>query len=227
MAEQAGVLDSLQKKAAVAAAAHPENPERLLVAWIDILRHDLARLEDLRKQIDTLIDSLHSTGDERRTLPRAEAAVQASGPVGIITVPTPWTTTTIPILHALAESLAEWPEGRPLALHVYERTPSANPFDGQVPLRRAEIALQIPDNETATRALRDWLSWHASAPSLSNIQEVEGELSAAELMARADMIPEAKTLFEKLRNTSHPNPTFKKRKEALSKLLAPPPEEKQ
>ena len=120
LAEPAGALDRLRARAVAATAAHPQDPERLLVLLIDSLRRDPTRLQDLRKEFDEIIDSMLSPDNSG-----APKRLEAAGADGAVSLPVPWDPTTGVNLRAIAQVLAEWPEGRPLALHVYEKTPDS------------------------------------------------------------------------------------------------------
>ncbi|MEI9894716.1 MAG: hypothetical protein WDN28_12710 [Chthoniobacter sp.] len=92
----------------------------------------------------------------------ADAALQraATFAPASVGVSLPWNRATDGVARAIAQLLGEWPEGRALALHVYENIPvtsyGARRLD---PLHRANLALELHAAEKARTALRDWLSW--------------------------------------------------------------------
>jgi tetratricopeptide (TPR) repeat protein len=217
LAQPAGALDLLRAKAVAVAAAHPEDPDRLLVLLIDSLRRDPTQLEALRKEFDDVIGSAPSP-DGSGTPKRLEAA----GPGIAVSLPNPWNPTTGSILRAIAQVLAEWPEGRPLALHVYETTPDIRAVSpGWIKLHRAEIALSIPDKDAACRALREWLSGGDRNPSVLGRIDEEQQLSAVDLMSRAGMNGEAVALLKKIQATGdmQNRSDLKKRLEELTSRL--------
>ncbi|EDY18451.1 hypothetical protein CfE428DRAFT_3836 [Chthoniobacter flavus Ellin428] len=195
LASDANVLDALRAKAAAVAAAHPHSPEQLLVLWIDILKHNPARLASMKKEFDEILDELQSTG--RPGMPDRLVATGLLGDIGVLA---PWAPQTRVTLRSLADVLAEWPEGRELALHIDEKLPDL--YDGRPYLDRAKLALSISQKEAANRALQEWISWDGSALRVASTPDVEQNLTAADLMTQAGLPTEAKKIIRRLQITA-------------------------
>lgn len=195
LAIEVDALDPLRAKAVAMATAHPRSPERLLVLWMDILKHDPAQLASMKKEFDEILDDLQSSGKQG-----APNRLVAAGPIGGIDVPAPWAPQTRMIVRSFAGLLAEWPEGRELALHIYEKL--SDPYDGWLYLDRAKLALSISQKDAATRALQDWITYDESALRVAAFPDIEQNLTAADLMAQAGMPAEARKFVQRLQITA-------------------------
>jgi hypothetical protein len=218
LAQEAGAMERLRARAvAAAAASQPQDPDRLLVLLIDSLSREPARLDALRKGLDEAIATapqMESTDGFRRFMD--------SIGLGVANLSVPWNPMTSAMLRSIAQVLSEWPEARPLALHVFEKTPEFGAGSpGWVKLHRAEIALSIPDKDAASRALREWLTVTGRTLSGLITTDPAQQLSAVDLMIRAGMTSEASALLKKMHSAGEiqNRPDLKKRVEDLVKRL--------
>jgi len=196
LAVTTGALDALRAKAhsAAATAAHSYSPERILVLLIDIFQRDPEQLASMRKDFDEILDRLKPAGAAE--IPHR---VTADGALGTLRIREPWSPQTIRNLRALAKPLAEWPEGRELALHVLEKTPEfSGAYTGALCLSRAKLALSLSKKEAATQALQDWLFSNENPTSAIGGLDAEQQLTAAELLTSVGMTSDAATVLRRL-----------------------------
>ena len=174
LAHQAGSLDRLRTKA-VRVAADGDDLNALLVLLIDAQRRDAAGIGDFAA--------------------RARDALQkAIKPQDIM---------SMQVLQCLAHELAEWPEGKRLALELmlgiqkyYSQLQNPG-FRGMLGTKAAELALELGEIDTARSAL---LAWKADAQKTMGFNRYgidhRQQITAMDLMVRVGMVDEARAILK-------------------------------